>query len=145
MAHKNIANWLHEHSDMNGWWCQSVAVAYEQRIGRRKPGQTCEGDFAAGVSRTVDGDLDDVLARWLGLVAGATGFNGVALLGEPATRNTGSWRYWRARLADGSRVSVNISAKSAGRAVFNLDHNKLPDGEHIDDWKAFWRKLLAGL
>lgn len=36
---------------ISGWWAQSVAVAYEQHIGRHQPGQTSDGLFAASVSR----------------------------------------------------------------------------------------------
>ena len=147
MTHKDIANWLHVHGNIeSGWWCQSVAVAYEQRIGRRKAGQTCDGDYSVSVSRTVDGSPDDVLRRWSGQVDGAAAFNGVPLEAGPSTRDTGKWRYWRARLADGSRVSVNIGAAAAGgRATLSLDHDKLTDDQAVDGWRDFWRKLLAGL
>jgi hypothetical protein len=146
MTHKEIANWLHAHGDIeSGWWCQSVAVAYEQRIGRRKAGQTCDGDYSVGASRTLNDTIDDALGRWSRVVAGAIEFNGVALLAEPTISSTGKWRYWRAKLADGSRVNVNISAAAGGRAVLNLDHDKLTDDQAAGGWKTFWRKLLAGL
>jgi len=37
------------------WWRQMVTVAYEQHIGRRVPGQDCDGEFNLSASRTRPG------------------------------------------------------------------------------------------
>lgn len=39
------------------WWAQGVTVAYEQYMGRRQPGQTCDGNFSVTVTKTVEGDM----------------------------------------------------------------------------------------
>lgn len=46
------------------WWAQGVTVAYEQYIGRRAPGQTCDGNFSVTITRTVPGDMDASLRAW---------------------------------------------------------------------------------
>lgn len=55
---------LPRRGEISEWWAQGVTVAYEQIIGRRVVGQSCEGDFAASASRTVPGDPDSVRDRW---------------------------------------------------------------------------------
>src|SRR2546427_12399558 len=47
-----------------------ITVSYEQHIGRREPGQSCEGDFPAAASRVLIGTLDEALERWLRRVEG---------------------------------------------------------------------------
>jgi hypothetical protein len=150
MTHQQIVAWLYEHAGLHqGWWCQSVTVAYEQRIGRRELGQTCDGDYSAAASRTLAGSPDDVLQRWSGHMLGVREFNGVPLEAEPTTSTTEKWRYWRAKLVDGSRVNVTIGGKGGGqgsdKALLGLGHDKIADKAAADDWKAYWRKVLAEL
>ena len=45
--------------DNAGWWAQTAAVAYEQQIGRRVPGQLGDGTFQVSVSKTVPGSRRD--------------------------------------------------------------------------------------
>jgi len=146
MTHQQIATWLHEHAGLqHGWWCQSVTVAYEQRIGRREEGQTCDGDYSAAATKTLTASLDEALGRWLDHVADAGEFNGVPLEADPTTSTTDKWRYWRAKLIDGSRVNVNITGKGDGKVSLNLGHDKVADKTTADGWKAYWRKVLAEL
>jgi hypothetical protein len=129
----------------SGWWAQSVTVAYEQHIGRRQPGQSCDGDFQVGVSRTFNGSMDEALQAWCALVGGRGGFSGIPLDKEPATSSTDKWRYWRAALSDGSRVSLDIYQKAPGKASMGINHTKLDSQETVEHWRAFWRGLFKEL
>jgi hypothetical protein len=146
MGHTQIARHLTE--QLTGvvanpeWWAQSVTVAYEQHIGARRPGQAGDGRFNVSAGRTVDGAADDLLARWGALMAGDPG---VACADPPSTSATEKWRYWRARLADGSRVSVNITTKGAGRCTVAVAHAGLASPEDVEPWRAFWKERLRGL
>jgi hypothetical protein len=64
-SHKRIAEWLHGNhyvtkgkewpigrSFNEGWWTQSITVAYEYYIGRRILGQTKDSGFEVGVSKS---------------------------------------------------------------------------------------------
>lgn len=55
--------------DSSGWWAQGVAIAYEQHIGRRLPGQSPDGTFQASASRTLPDDPLAARARWITLLA----------------------------------------------------------------------------
>lgn len=128
------------------WWAQGVAVAYEQHIGRRQPGQSCEGTFQVTVSRTLAGDMDTALAAWQGLVEGRDAFDGVKIERAGEASRTEKWRYWRCGLADGTKVNVNISAKPGGaKSALAVNHTDLADGEASDRWRAFWKEFLSPL
>ncbi|MFV0392529.1 MAG: hypothetical protein ACK5KP_11730 [Paludibacteraceae bacterium] len=139
LPHDEIAKKVNEHG-ANAWWSQGVTVAYEQHIGRRLPGQTCDGDFQVTVSKTISGNVDDVLAKWIVSVEGITQFDGVKITREPAISQTEKWRYWRCGLEDQSTISVNIQNKSGiGKSSLSINHNKIQRFEDLERWRAFWK------
>lgn len=149
LPHKEIARLLREDCGVSGWWSQSVTVEYEKFIGRREPGQRQSGEFATTVSRTLSGTMDEVLDRWLAPLSArgdARAFDGVPFAEEPSVKRTDKWRYWRARLTDGSKITVSISAKPGGEAsVLAVETGKLDDKADIGRWKAYWKAYLAKL
>ena len=149
MNHTTIAQLTLEHMPdsvkQREWWAQGTAIAYEQHAGLRVPGQSCTGDFQFSTSRTVPGDKDVALNAWLAVVDSREEFGGIPMESEPTTSSTEKWRYWRAPLADGSRVSVNISDKPKGKASVSISHTKLGSAEAIEFWKPLWKDLLAQL
>jgi hypothetical protein len=52
-SHKEIADFLHEVHDVSYWWAQEITVEYEKHVGRRVLGQTQDGLFRIGVSKTI--------------------------------------------------------------------------------------------
>ncbi len=125
------------------WWAQSTAVAYGQYAGLRVPGQTSTGEFQVSTSRTIPGDKDAALKAWVEVVDSRNEFGGVPIEGEASTSHTDKWRYWRVKLADGTRVTVTISDKPGGKASVGLQHSKLDSTESIDYWRPIWKDLLA--
>jgi len=155
MSHKEIArllydkgyikkgkDWPANRSFNAGWWAQMLTVTYEQHIGRRVPGQTCDGDFAAAVSKTLPGTMDEALEWWLEKVKNRKEFHDVAIE-KTSVSKTEKWRYWRAKLADGSLVSVHFSNKPGNKANLGLQHEKLETQEQVDEWKRFWKELFV--
>lgn len=145
LSHKEIAEKVYTAGAAPSWWGQMVTVAYEQHIGRRIPGQDCSGSFAVSAGKTLDGTMDEALARWLGLVDGMDAFSDIAVSRGPDISQTDKWRYWRCGLADGSRVNVNIYQKSPGKAALSVQHEKLESTEQSDHWRAFWKATLQGI
>lgn len=125
------------------WWAQSVAIAYEQHVGIRVVGQSCDGTFAANASKTVEGSLDEVIVRWQEFVGSPEELDGVPTTSAPSVSSTEKWRYWRVTLADGSKVNVNLSAKSPEKAVLGLQHAQLNTEDDRERWRAFWKRLLT--
>lgn len=142
LPHKEIARRIVATGDASGWWAQGIAVAYEQHIGRRAPGQRGDGRFEVSVSRTLPGTLDDAMARWEDRVAGDTDFDGVALLEHPTRSDTPKWRYWRCSLADGTRVAATVGAKTTDAATLTIAHTKLADAQAVSRWRTYWRSRL---
>ncbi|MUN64728.1 hypothetical protein GMA12_16540 [Kocuria sediminis] len=149
MSHGRIAQYLAEQLDgvveNPGWWAQQITVAYEQHTGARRPGQAGDGSWAVSAGRTVPGTPDEVLARWDALMGAAPEVAGVAPEGRPGTSATETWRYWRMRLVDGSRVAVHIRAKDAGRCTVGVSHSGLASPEDVEHRRAFWKERLHEL
>ncbi|WP_422116795.1 hypothetical protein [Brachybacterium sp. UNK5269] len=141
LDHAAIARLLPQRWDVTEWWAQNVTVAYEQVIGRRVIGQSCEGDFSASASRTLTGDPDAVVARWDAFMTAPR--REQLGLGEPSLSATARWRYWRAPLTDGSRLSVNIAAKDDRRSTLGIEHKGIESAEGREVWKTAWTRTLT--
>lgn len=128
-----------------GWWAQGVAVAYEQHIGRRLPGQRADGTFEVAVSKTLTGALDAVMGRWVTRVADLRYFDGVAPEGEARSSESEKWRRWRLDLADGTRILADVSSKGPESSLLVVTCSKLRSPEQVEDRRAFFRGLLDDL
>lgn len=139
LPHNEIARKLKEQG-LNDWWCQEVTVAYEQQIGRRQPGQTCKGDYQIAVSKTIGGNMDEVLEKWVVSVKNYIAFDGVNISNKGVSNKSEKWRYWRCSLEDFSSISVNIQTKSSGnKSTLTINHNKIQSREKAECWKIFWK------
>jgi hypothetical protein len=58
--HREIARWLSEKHQVDGWWAQSITGAYEQERGIRAPGQMADGTYTVNASKTVNVPLEDL-------------------------------------------------------------------------------------
>jgi hypothetical protein len=145
LSHKEIAERVAATGHASGWWSQSIAVAFEQSIGRRVPGQGSDGTFQASATRTLPGTMDEALVAWAALVGDRKEFDGVAVTRGPETSRSQNFCYWRCGLADGSRVSMSFYEKAPGRAAIGLGHEKLESASEVERWREFWKGLLKQL
>jgi hypothetical protein len=140
LPHGEIVKVIATKGSISGWWAQSVAVAYEQHIGRRKPGQGSDGQFTASVSRTFSEAPEKMFTAWKKRVADETEFGG-RKLAEPATASRTPKRlYWRCKFADGARVTISFETKPGGKALAAVEHAGLQTSAQIEKAKTFWRK-----
>jgi len=159
MSHTEIASLMHTTYKVPGWWCQMVAVGYEQAKGLRKPHQQA-GGYSASVSRTFPVSatrLSDafsngaVRSRWL---AGApfelrTVQKGRSVRGAwggeklPSARGT----FRPAGLAPNgtSIIAVWITAKGADKASMQVQQDRLRDEADVAKAKKFWSGALDRL
>lgn len=144
-SHKELADALYPQFDgvvaKHGWWVQGAVVAYEQEIGRRVPGQRADGTFDVAVSRTIEGDRDDIIDRFAALVNGS--LNGIELDAEPRTSTTAKRSFWRANLADGTKFEAAAEAKSESRTLLVLTASKLSSAEALEDCRAHLKELIG--
>lgn len=145
LDHTAIARLLVAQWGVGEWWAQSLTVAYEQVVGRRVVGQSCDGDFSASASRTVAGDMDAVRGAWDAFMT--TERREQLGLGEPRLTDTATWRYWRAPLTDGTRVSINVTAKDgageSARSTLGVEHKGIETADARSAWKDVWKTTLA--
>lgn len=147
LPHKDIANHVRNKlkttQENAGWWAQSITVAYEQHIGRRKPGQRNDGTYEVSATKTRPGNMDDAIKVWLFLVHGKKEFSGVAITKAPTISQTDKRRHWSCGLADGSRVHADVSEKSPGKVLLAITHEKLDSQKATEKWRGYWKSLLA--
>ncbi len=145
MDHRTLAQHIHTKFGTRGWWCQTITVEYERRIGRRKVGQSSSGTFQTAVSRTMAGDLDDVLETWLTQYADLSEMDGTPLKEPALVTGSDAWRYWRAPLEDGSRIVVTIGVKTPDKCILTVSMERLADEGQAERWKAYWKPRVVAL
>jgi uncharacterized protein YndB with AHSA1/START domain len=141
--HQDIAAHLHDECDCPGWWCQMIAVGYEQARGLRVKNQGCAGDFAANASKTIAVPVARLykswndpksLSRWL---PGA-----VKMTVRKATLNKSMRITW----IDGrSSVEVYFWIKGEAKSQIVVQHCKLESPKDVARWKAYWAEALLKL
>ena len=143
LSHNAIVKAARQIRPISGWWAQSVAVAYEQHINRRLPGQTSDGLFAVSLSRSVTGSPETAMAQWRDFMDGRDPIGEKALSEPPTDTVTPKWRYWRCKFTDGSRLTLTMQATSTEKVRIAIEHRKLPLHGDIAGMKAVWSALLA--
>ena len=150
LLHREIADKAYEKLEglgldiNNGWWSQSIAVAYEQHIGRRQPGQRSDGTFEITVSKTLGGSITDAFDLWQKVAQNHNEFGSVNINSQPTITGSGKRRHWAVNLADGSRVNSDVD-DYGGKTRIAITHTKLKDVQAQERWRLFWKELLQSL
>ncbi len=144
LPHKQIAEKVYA-MGIDGWWTQSITVAYEQHIGRREPGQKNDGTYELSVTKTLDGSRDDAMRAWEEHIKDLKKFNGIEPSDPPKVSTTDRWHHWTCSLADETRVTVDAWEKAPGKAGVALTHTKLPSKEAKEMWHTYWKGLIDRL
>lgn len=146
LRHREIWHWLGASGQVSdGAVREGIVIIYEQHIGRRVIGQSCDGDYPAQVTKRLKGTMDQLLDQWLQLVTDKRVLNGAGILSEPSVSRTDKFRYWRAKLADGTTVAVTIYGMSDGRAAFGIQQRGFRDRPSADASRAYWKQFIAPL
>jgi hypothetical protein len=139
-SHTEIARWLAAEQQLDNWWAQSVTVGYEQARGKRAPGQQSNGDFVAGVTRTVAMPVDRLFDAFTDESLRGRWLPG----GRLKVRTATAPKSFRADWADGpSRITVWFTPKGAAKAEVAVVHERLPGAEAVAEMKAYWRERLT--
>ncbi|HYH57580.1 MAG TPA: SRPBCC domain-containing protein [Anseongella sp.] len=160
-SHKEIAKLL-ENFTGNAWWCQSIALAYERHKGKRVRGQTSDGKFQLGVSKTVYLDNDRLwellssergMETWLGRIREGKGApegtyrtqDGVS--GEITVLKPGSHfrMTWRPANWDHSSVLQVRTVPKKDRSVLTFHHEGLASLREREEMKAYWTERMNRL
>lgn len=128
------------------WWAQGAAIAYEQHAGLRVPGQSSSGAFRVSASRSLPLDRDAAVEAWAAGPGSAERHLGHAVASARRSR-TEKRTFLRFDLEGAGRVEVAATpnAKDPARSALSVSHGGLPDGEHLEEWRAHWKGLLGEL
>jgi hypothetical protein len=142
LTHTQIATHLHDAWDLSGWWCQMVAVRYEQERGLREPLQTCTGDFAANTSRAMAAPIATLYRAFHDAAARRRWLPDAPLEITTATAN----KSIRAKWGDTKgRVSFYFYAQGSGKARVAVDHMGIESAKDAERLKAWWAERLEKL
>jgi hypothetical protein len=156
-GHTLTARHLRDEHGVDGWYSQSITLAYERAHGRRAVNQRVDGVFAFGASKIVaapvvavrsaftaskqrarwTADLDPDLVRAL-----AAGVDGKSSRGfVPRSQGQTSCRFpWGT-----SVVEVLLTPRPDGRTQVHVDHRKLASREDVERHRLLWRPALTAL
>jgi uncharacterized protein YndB with AHSA1/START domain len=140
-THTEIARWLVADHGVDGWWSQTITVAYERARGRRVLHQTAAG-FSVGVTRTVAADADAVTAAFREPDRRSTWFPDASFevrAGYSGRRGRYDWT------GPASKVWVDLVEKGDGRTTVTVTHERLPDADTAAAMKERWRAALDRL
>ncbi|WP_052367231.1 hypothetical protein [Paraoerskovia marina] len=167
MRHPAIAALLVESHDVDGWWAQSVTVAYEQARGLRRPGQRADGTYEVNASRTIAASRAEVFAfasddvaraLWLDAALGklARGDDPVEIEVVGATAPSSvRWRWPTTAVGGGDgrgRVILGLSdapdradGTPSGKVRAAVQHTRIEDPDDVPALKEFWKARLHAL
>ncbi len=164
LDHKALVAAIAEHApDVSGWWHQTVAVEYERARGKRVLGQTADGLFQLGVTRTFDVAPEQlwelIVSRpqlWLGEGAevafevgerykleGADAASGEIRVVKPGDRLRMTWQPqgWPAP----ATLQLAMTARGPGKTSLTAHLEKLPDAEAREALRERWRAVMDRL
>lgn len=142
LPHKDIARKLSEDHKVPGWWSQMLTVKFEYEIGRRQIRQDKPGEYTMNFSSTIHGHLDIIYKRWQHAHNTIKELNGVAFLEAPVLSQTDNWRYWKAKMSDGSRIYINFSQKSEEKVLLQITQERISSEAKADQWKEYWKYVV---
>lgn len=125
------------------WWAQGVAIAFEQHMGLRVPGQSSTGEFRVSASRTLDCDRDEAIERWIARFAGVPHLDHE--VHNVRQSRTAKRSFWRATLDNAGKLEVAAETKNDGRSLVAISQTGLPGADVIEEWRAHWKSCLGKL
>ena len=141
MAHRDIANYLHQSLDVGPWWCQMVTVEYERERGLRQRHERPDG-YQISRSKTLSVPVRNAYEAWSDARTRARWLKDSAF----TVRRASAGKSMRITWVDGkTSVEVSFSAKGAGRSQVVVQHSKLADARLAERMKAYWGKSLDRL
>ena len=141
MAHRDIAQLVHDKYAISGWWSQTVTVGYERLKGLREVGQRLSGAYEVSKSKTLNVPVAKLFDAWANNTTRRRWLNGL----DTAVRTATPLKSMRLQWPDGTIVAVWFTSKSATKSVVALAHTKLTSRAAMEKTKADWSTRLDAL
>jgi len=141
MSHTEIARYVRDELDVDGWWAQTVTVGYERIRGLRAKHQMRSGEFQASKSKTFSVPIGELYAAF------ADGRRRARWLGDAglSVRNARPDKTVRFDAPDATRVAAAFTDKGPRKSTVTVTCTKLASAEAVTDAKAEWHERLKKL
>lgn len=139
--HPEIARWLREEHDVDGWWAQSVTVGYERARGMRAKHQMAAG-FAVSANRTIQVPLARVMSAFTEPSVRPRWHPDMPVRRRPTSAATSARFDWQ---DPPSLLVVTFTPKDERKTLVAVQHERLPDEAAAKRFKAHWRERLSVL
>ena len=141
MNHTEIATYLYDKLKVPGWWCQMVAVGYEQARGLRKEHETSMG-FQSSVSKTIGVPVSTLYKAWQDEKTRNRWLSKAPMTIRKATPNKSIRVAWD---GDISNMDVRFYPKGSDKSQVVVDQTKLKSAADVPRMKKFWGEKLGKL
>jgi hypothetical protein len=138
-SHTEIARYI-AGLGVDGWWAQGVTVGYERIKGLRQAGQQRDGSFQGSASKTVPVSIDRLFEAFVNDEARDAWL-------EPGTLTLRTAQPGKSARFDSDEgiVAMWFTDKGGNKSSVQLQVEKLPSKEAVDDFKALWKARLTDL
>ena len=141
MNHTEIATYLYDKLKVSGWWCQMVAVGYEQARGLREKHQRPTG-YEISVSKTIAVSAAEAYKAWKEDKTRRRWLPESDLVIHKATPRKSMRITW----TDGKKsIDVNFYPKGTTKSQVVVQHRQLNDSKEAARMKSYWAKALDKL
>jgi hypothetical protein len=140
-SHREIAKYVHDRYNTEGWWAQTVTVGYERIKGLRAVGQRRDGSFEANKSKTFAVPLGRLYRAFSDKRIRERWLPDVELKIRTATRDKSMRITW----PDQTSLVVGFLRTGNGKSQVALQHGKLPDQDSATRMKQYWTERLRDL
>jgi hypothetical protein len=140
-THRDIARWLRDDHEVDGWWSQAVTVGYERIRGLRAKGQRRGGGWDVNKSKTIGVSVAKLYAAFATKRARDRWLGEVGLEVRKATRG----KVMRMRWEDGTPLEAYFDSKGSAKSVVTIQHRSLASQAAADQMRAFWGGRLGAL
>lgn len=141
LKHREIAAYLKGEHRLTDWWCQMVAVSYENAKGLRQRHEKPSG-FEIGVSKTIAAPLSRLFRAWEDRRIRDKWLEDPGFVIRKATPGKSMRITW----VDGrSNVDAGFYAKGDGKSQISVQHGHLESATEAARFKTYWAAQLGKL
>lgn len=138
MDHKHIAAHLAT-LGVPGWWCQMIAVTYEQERGLRRKHQMPDG-YSVGVSRTLGVPLASLYSQW-----SDSKLRSKWLKEKIVVRKETKNKSMRITWPDSTSVELYFAGKGPVKSQVAVQHSRLGSAKDVERAREYWKAALDRL
>ena len=140
LNHTEIARYLYETYELDGWYSQGITVSYERVRGLRPKHGDRDGTFAASASKTVPVSIGVLFDAWI------VNDQLEAWLGKDVLTLRSNSHLKSARFdirETGAILAVYFTDKGPGKSSVAIEEPRLPSKAAVAERKAVWKERFA--